>query len=389
MRTPLAAFAAALLLGAGGAAAQTSGCNLCHGEMELLRQRVESPQRARQLLVPESVHRGSAHGGLACSECHSGFGRYPHPEGSVRTATCASCHPDAEGEWSEGLHAEAPEGAVQAACAACHGLHDVRAAEDLASGPGLLELNGRCVECHPTAALSPRDPHAGEVPCSACHAPHATRAPTDPESRVAVGSQAKTCGACHTTVEASWRGDAHGRAVLAAGQAGDGDALPESLPGCIGCHGGHGMAAPGASDFAQASTQACAGCHEDAARTWHGSYHGKAALLGSDVAATCQDCHGAHGIHPSEDPRSMVARANLVDTCASCHEHARPAFVQYDSHPDPLNRARNPWIFWSFVFMNVLLVGVLSVFGLHTLLWWVRLMIDRRRGGAHAHGGGV
>ncbi len=84
----------------------------------------------------------------------------------------------------------------------------------------------------------------------------------------------------------------------------------------------------------------------------------------------------------------MVSDARLVETCGTCHEHARPAFVQYDSHPDPLNRERNPWLYYSFLFMNTLLVGVLGVFGLHTLFWWVRLEIDKRRGTAHHQPGG-
>jgi hypothetical protein len=41
--------------------------------------------------------------------------------------------------------------------------------------------------------------------------------------------------------------------------------------------------------------------------------------------------------------------------------------------------------------MNTLLVGVMAVFGTHTVLWWVRLYLDKRRGilhGPHHHGRG-
>jgi hypothetical protein len=43
--------------------------------------------------------------------------------------------------------------------------------------------------------------------------------------------------------------------------------------------------------------------------------------------------------------------------------------------------------------MNGLLVFVLVVFGGHTLLWWLRLWLDKRRGiihgiGVHGHGQG-
>jgi hypothetical protein len=87
----------------------------------------------------------------------------------------------------------------------------------------------------------------------------------------------------------------------------------------------------------------------------------------------------------------MVHEANLIETCARVPPNARPAFVRYDSHPELLNWRRNPVLFGSFVFMNALLVFVLLVFGAHTLLWWIRLVIDKRRGivhgpGAHGHG---
>ena len=106
------------------------------------------------------------------------------------------------------------------------------------------------------------------------------------------------------------------------------------------------------------------------------------------MAATCSDCHGAHGIEPASVPTSRVAEANLVETCGDCHPKARPAFVQYDAHPDPMDRDRNPVLFYSFWFMNSLLIGTLTVFGLHTILWWIRATIDRRRGVTHHTGGG-
>ena len=64
-----------------------------------------------------------------------------------------------------------------------------------------------------------------------------------------------------------------------------------------------------------------------------------------------------------------------------------PVGESYDSHADPLNPDRNKPLFFSFVFMNTLLFGVLIVFGLHTFLWWVRILLDRRKataaGGSH------
>jgi hypothetical protein len=132
---------------------------------------------------------------------------------------------------------------------------------------------------------------------------------------------------------------------------------------------------------------ACGACHEDYARTYFGTYHGKATALGSEIVATCNACHGAHAIQPADSSASHVSNTRVVETCAACHPHADAQFVLYDSHPNPLDRERNAPLFYSFVFMNALLFGVVGVFTLHTALWWLRLWLDRRRGGTHGHAG--
>jgi hypothetical protein len=196
-------------------------------------------------------------------------------------------------------------------------------------------------------------------------------------------NQARVCGACHDSVATLWSGGVHARALESGGY--EEDLVP---PSCTSCHGAHPVAGAGDVGAFVAELDRCAECHEKAASTYYGSYHGKAAALGSEVAATCSDCHGAHGIEPASVPTSRVAEANLVETCGDCHPKARPAFVQYDAHPDPMDRDRNPVLFYSFWFMNSLLIGTLTVFGLHTILWWIRATIDRRRGVTHHTGGG-
>lgn len=385
--------------GAPGAAQQgaqaprdAARCGLCHGELELLRQQTATPQRARELLVPPAVVRESAHGELECAACHTGYAVFPHPEARTATESCVGCHAAADSAWSAGVHAHVPEaGSAPAAdCAGCHGVHDVVPAEGLSEGAGMVAMNDRCSSCHQAVDLPPGDPHAGAVACAACHAAHDVRSVESAASAVAPGNLAETCGGCHAEPLARWREDAHGAAVGAALADQDGaraGPTEERTPTCTACHGAHGMVAVGDPGFAAGSVDICAECHEHAASTFFGSYHGKATALGSRVSATCHDCHRAHGVYPAASPQSSVAERNLVQTCGQCHEHARPAFVRYDSHPDPFDRDRNPWIFYSFWFMNALLVGVLGVFGLHTLLWWVRLSIDRRRGVGHGHGG--
>lgn len=376
---------AALGLGASpipGAGQADDGCDLCHGEVELLRQHVPSLAEAQRLTVSAATILASAHADQSCGDCHTGYGRWPHPEGGA-TESCISCHEEQGELWDTGLHAHPRlEEFEPADCASCHGLHEVMSLDALRDDDGIRAMNAGCVACHETKALAPTDAHADTVSCAACHAPHATLDIDDERAGVAPTMQPETCGACHEDAAAAYPGDAHGTAF-----ADDGPATLAALellgregpPTCTSCHGGHGMLAVDDTAAVVLHVDGCAACHSDEADRYFGTYHGKATALGSTVVASCDDCHGSHGIFAADHPDSWVHEARLVETCATCHEHARPAFVAYDSHPDPMDPTRNKPLFLSFVFMNTLLFGVLVVFGLHTLLWWVRILIDHNR----------
>ena len=381
--------------GTGSAAAQQAGrtqCALCHGELELLRRHATSLEEARALVVSDGTILASAHGSLGCASCHTGFDRYPH-EGTDPTATssCESCHEPENEAWSHGVHAElavtraSAEAAPRAAtCTDCHGVHDVVPIDTTAAAVR-ARLNGDCAACHASATLPPTDPHAGAVTCSACHAAHDTRRVHADSSSVAPLAQLVTCGACHVAAADSAPHDSHGRALAALEPPPDLARLharSDAPPTCSTCHGAHGMRAPSHDDFEREIVEACGSCHQQYADTYFGTYHGKATALGSEIVATCNACHGAHAILPASDAASLVADARVVQTCAACHPAADARFALYDSHPDPWDRERNPPLFFSFIFMNVLLFGVVGVFTLHTALWWLRLWIDRRRSAA-------
>lgn len=359
------------------------GCESCHGELELLRQQAGSLARAEQVLVPHRLVAGSAHGDRTCADCHSGYTRYPHDERATRTQTCESCHAEAAGHWRSGSHATADE---QVTCTQCHTTHDVRTVQELRTPEGTAIANAPCLGCHESARHERNAPHAEGVQCAACHAPHEVRPVHDPASWMSPARQMQTCGSCHDSIASVWsQRDIHGNEPMRAAHLAGREPLAETIT-CTSCHTGHRMMSTDDPRFATVSVERCAECHEHAARTFFGSYHGKATALGSRVSATCADCHGAHDILPDTMAASRVARANLVETCSACHPYARPAFVLYDAHPDPFNRARNPWIFYSFWMMNGLLIFVLLVFGTHTILWWVRLWLDKRRGIIHGPG---
>jgi hypothetical protein len=100
--------------------------------------------------------------------------------------------------------------------------------------------------------------------------------------------------------------------------------------------------------------------------------------LGFARIAKCADCHTAHDIHPTVDPRSTVSPAKVVTTCRQCHPSATENVVGYDPHADKRDRVRSPHVYYAAQFMNVLLAGVFTFFGLHTTLWFWRGFRDRR-----------
>lgn len=382
--------AAPLLAQRGPAVARAaSSCNQCHGELEFLRQNTKTLPEARAALVPDSVIAGSAHKQVACTECHERFGQFPHARGTTRT--CASCHEKEAAAWQRGGHVQRAD-SEGASCAQCHGVHNAVSIDSVKGKPIIRRLNSACISCHQTERLHVNNPHADSTLCSSCHNAHDIQRKDVRTSSLWPVTQIETCGTCHDSIAAIWQqNDVHYRALTTNKQQLDGERASELTrktrpPSCTDCHGAHGLNVTADSMTAAASVYRCGECHERAQASFADSYHGKATLLGSAASASCANCHGSHEILPESNPQSRVAQANLVQTCGECHEHARPAFVKYDSHPEPLNRDRNPWIFAAFWFMNSLLGFVIVVFGAHTFLWWLRLYLDKKQGKGHAHG---
>jgi len=378
---------------AAGQATGDDACLTCHAEPEFLRSQVTTSADARRLHVQPGPLRSSTHGDMTCAECHTSFARFPHPE-AAETVTCAtsSCHTaDPHPDWETSVHSriQDDDNLAAADCASCHGVHDVASLDDLQveGGPDQQRMNSQCVSCHLEQAYATDDPHADSTSCAGCHAPHAMQEAGSADSRVAPGMQVETCGACHEAAADSSRVDIHGMALHEQGRTELVSWPPEQAdsvaPTCSDCHGAHPMPGTGHEDFQERMIGQCATCHTHAADTYYDTYHGKATRLGSGVAASCAQCHGAHGVLPPDSTGSYVHADNLVATCGECHEAARPAFVLYNSHPDTHDREGSPILYWSLTFMHALLIGTLGVFGLHTILWWIRIWLDSRKAGAH------
>jgi cytochrome b subunit of formate dehydrogenase len=199
-------------------------------------------------------------------------------------------------------------------CLACHG------SEGFASPTGkALYTDGAAFGFSAHAALT----------CTSCHAdiesvPHA-------EKLKAVGLD--TCATCHDDAVSTYRESIHGRArANGAGEAAT----------CTNCHGNiHTITAhtePTSAAHWSKLAATCAHCHANLAlvkkyripvvqpvEAYLASAHAQAVANGKR-AAVCSDCHGAHDIQPSTDPRSFTNPAKVPDTCGKCHGEILTAF---------------------------------------------------------------
>ncbi|MDE1920001.1 MAG: hypothetical protein KGJ09_01125 [Candidatus Omnitrophica bacterium] len=190
--------------------------------------------------------------------------------------------------------------------------------------------NDDCLACHGDATQAPfvdQDKFQASVHgkqlCTDCHT---DLVGSDFPHKTAVALV--DCGRCHTRQEALFSDSIHGRARAR------GDKL---APECFNCHGNHYILPvkdPNSTVAPFHIPFVCGSCHSEGKpvsqqrqipekhilENYSDSMHGEALLKkGLNVTATCASCHRAHDILPFTDPRSSIARANIVKTCLQCH----------------------------------------------------------------------
>ncbi len=376
----LTALATTLALTACGEAPTEPQTSLRAQPTVVPRVAIEAQVRAESLA-------GSVHEEVDCQQCHA-----PQPEGgdTVGDATgCAPCHEKIEREFAKSVHAgragQPPEGSVR--CVHCHGAHDTRPSEDPRSRVYRRQISLTCSQCHQPAPADGDDPTLqGKRPlvetihqkalvtqgllaapsCTDCHGTHTIIDVDDPQSPVHRGNVTNTCGKCHQGIADKYRQGVHGE-LLAAGR---GDA-----PVCTDCHAPH--AATGSVGPVQVdSERVCGRCHERQLQRYLQTYHGRALHLGHGTVAGCHDCHGRHGILPASNPESPLSAEHRTATCGSCHPGATDSFAAFQAHGDHTDSENYPILFWTFLGMTTLILGTFAVWGVHTLLWAVRMVLD-------------
>lgn len=382
-------------------------CQKCHADRGFLSGKAKTLQGDSALFVPDSLLHTSKHAKLSCADCHPGFDNgYPHNV-VTKAVACQKCHEKEGADWTASVHAPNAKTKGDApTCVSCHGNHDVLGKDNPRSPTYALNVSKLCADCHKnkriigkyfdTAKDGPARTAVVEyektvhnmamvksgltvsATCNDCHGAHLILPRDSVRSTISRANIAQTCGTCHAGVLATFDSSAHGLALVNHKKTDTGHGAPV----CIDCHKGHQVVAANDSVWFRGVVKECGSCHEKLVESYGETYHGQVTALGFGWTAKCSDCHTAHNMLPARDPRSSVNEANLVATCGKCHPGANAKFVQYDPHAEPNHRAKNPGLFYVWAFMTALLVGVFLFFGAHSVLWLIRLAINRARTGS-------
>lgn len=233
-----------------------------------------------------------------------------------------------------------------------------QAEETTVSPQPIKPTNDICLGCHASnepmtgTALLKGSVHK-DFACIDCHSDIKEAEHTNTPGKV-------DCSSCHSDIQAEFEKSIHFQ-LASKGQKG--------LPTCTNCHGTHGILAK------LDSTKECGQCHQARLSTYTDTFHGKATTLKFESVAKCSDCHTAHQPLPASDPGSSVNHVNLTKTCGHCHAQITSNFIQYDPHADPNDSHKSKLIYFTYLFMQFLLISCFAFWGAHTFLWFQRSLV--------------
>lgn len=344
-------------------------------------------------VISLTVHRediqSSVHKNIPCVKCHSDVDPARHrPCETAGRVDCSKCHAEIAEQYFESDHGQAyfeknPDAPY---CTDCHGDHKTLSHRDERDKTYRANIPQLCGDCH--SKLAQKDTslakmgnvlvdystsvhgrgltEKGLLPsavCTDCHNSHLILNSKDEKSSVYYKNVPATCATCHRGIYKQYITSVHSPMVTK---------TDKKLPTCEDCHSAHKIKEHTQDKFITEVTEQCGSCHEDLAKTYFETIHGKAYMLGYTDAAKCSDCHGSHDILPVNDPNSRVGIHNVVQTCQQCHEDANMRFTGYLTHATHHDKTKYPVLYYTFWAMTILLISVFSFFGLHTLLWLPR-----------------
>jgi uncharacterized protein with PIN domain len=366
-------------------------CMRCHSNEHL------KASDGRPLFVRTAEIAESRHVKVACSQCHSDVNasRVRPCETITQKVDCSRCHEAIGQQFGRSKHGQliAQQNPTAPSCKECHGTHRVLGRYDPQSLTFATNVPDLCARCHRegqkaavryTGRQHEIIQHYTEsihgkgllksgltvtATCTSCHTAHGILPRSDPESSVNPKNVPETCGRCHHGIQEQFVRSVHSVSMTKTRQ---------ELPVCSDCHSAHSIRRTDQDGFRLDIMNKCGRCHQEIAKTYFDTYHGKVSRLGYTNTAKCYDCHGAHDILKVTDPNSHLSRANVVATCRKCHAGATRRFAGYLTHATHHDPVKYPFLFWAFWGMTSLLIGTFVVGGVHTLLWLPRAFQMRR-----------
>jgi len=332
----------------------------------------------------DDVHvTSTAHPDLACADCHTNV-KPDHRRKGVEPLTdaesCGQCHRTIERTLQRSVHKD------NVGCTDCHGApHDIRKVDELESAMSPINQPKNCGACH----NDPPDLIDGYLTsqhgkalllsglnaapsCSDCHGDHHIVDVHDKRAPMSHANSPEMCGRCHSILLDRWENHSTHGQIWQEGR--------EDGPVCITCHSSHAIEDPTRGKTRLKFPETCGGCHEKYITTFRDSFHGQATSLGFVTGAICSDCHTPHENLPAADPDSSVNPAHLAATCGQCHDNVSAGFIKFNPHSDPTNPHGNKAVYFIWLFMMILLIGVFGFFGLHDILWLQRSIVGKLRG---------
>ena len=337
------------------------------------------------------------HKNITCVKCHTDVSPYlERPCETAMDVDCDNCHAEVSSIYFASGHGQAyfrkDENAPY--CTDCHGSHKVRSRYDEEAQTYRTNIPSLCGECHQKDNKAIEGKGLKEIDayldysssvhgkslkekgltisavCTDCHSTHNMLKESDENSSVHPKNLPSTCAKCHKPISDEYLASEHSI------EHNDPD---KKFPTCANCHSAHVISNIDQDEFMTEITHQCGSCHEDLSETYLDTYHGKAYQLGYLETARCSDCHGAHKILDVNNPDSEVGIHNIVATCQKCHPDANERFTGYLTHATHNDKSKYPALYYAFWAMTFLLVGVFGFYGIHTLLWIPRSIIERRK----------
>ena len=269
----------------------SKACATCHSSQEKMKSFGSSLPTNQWEFLQTSVHaRPSLNGKehiVQCITCHNAHGivSVKNPSSPVYplnvVKTCTRCHADIAlmrsynpslpvdqlEKYRTSVHGmrNANGDAKTAACANCHGSHDIRSAKDVKSKVYASNLPGTCAACH--SNVDYMKPY---------------KIPTDQYEK--------------------YTKSVHGIALL--------QKHDQGAPACNSCHGNHGAMPPGVESI----SKVCGTCHALNADLFSSSPHKKA--FDDRKLPECETCHGNHEIIAATDKLLGITPEAI---CSRCH----------------------------------------------------------------------